>query len=576
MTFTPRKRRFARDQRRGSIATLSAVFLVTLFAFVAFAVDTGKMVMTQTHLQNACDAAALAASQEINAAVEQAGEDQSDVDVDANSIAVAQARLMAVEVAALNGVHVDPDSGVEFGRRNYDAASDTWAIAWNQGPYNVVRVTARRDNTDVEQPDGRLQLTFGWAVGKSEIDLVTSATAFVESRDLVVVLDFSASMNNDSEMWASGHLGQSAVEQNQDDMWDTLVASGVTWPGTNEVKFPATGFGNLDSYYGTYDSSWSNYDVFYHLGLDATDSNGDPLYPFPQAGKTNGVPNARPDYWTSRSLWLSYIQHAKYISGTYKMRYGYRSLMDHLLHDRKQNYYSEDLWRTPHYPFHAVKNGTSLLLNFLSDLDFGDEVGMVSYDSYSRVETFLDYDGVYVNLSDDPITSNYAGLDAIQRHKQAGHYYSYTGIGYGLEDAHELLDNHARFGSRPTILLMTDGNANRYPSGWSLPSGWSWDTLTDYDGDGDADYTTSTKAKQYAFYEAVRAIDSGFTIHTMSVGTGADRELMKAIAYAGSGLWIDIPGGSSVAEMEGQLLSAFSNIAANVPPPRLIHTGNDD
>ena len=119
---------------------------------------------------------------------------------------------------------------------------------------------------------------------------------------------------------------------------------------------------------------------------------------------------------------------------------------------------------------------------------------------------------------------------------------------------------------------MTDGNANRSPNGWSLPGDWDWSELTDYDGDGDADYTTNNKHKQYAFYEAKQAIDAGYTIHTMSVGAGADRDLMEAIANAGKGIWIDVPGGTTIIEMEDQMLDAFARIAANVPPAKLLYT----
>ncbi len=58
----------------------------------------------------------------------------------------------------------------------------------------------------------------------------------------------------------------------------------------------------------------------------------------------------------------------------------------------------------------------------------------------------------------------------------------------------------------------------------------------------------------------------------MSVGSGADKKLMEAIAFAGSGVWINIPGGTTVAQMESQLLAAFRQIAAKVPPAKLIYS----
>lgn len=112
-----RVRRSGSTTRRGVVSVLAAFLLVGVFAFVAFAVDTGLMTLTQTEMQNAVDAAALAASQEITGAIYDAGQSGGDATVDSNSIAVANAREMAAEVAALNGVYVDPNQDVAFGKR---------------------------------------------------------------------------------------------------------------------------------------------------------------------------------------------------------------------------------------------------------------------------------------------------------------------------------------------------------------------------------------------------------------------------------------------------------------------------
>lgn len=45
---------------------------------------------------------------------------------------------------------------------------------------------------------------------------------------------------------------------------------------------------------------------------------------------------------------------------------------------------------------------------------------------------------------------------------------------------------------------------------------------------------------------------------------------MEAIAFAGGGIYIDVPGGAAVAELEEQLLEAFSQIASKVPPAKLV------
>jgi hypothetical protein len=361
------------------------------------------------------------------------------------------------------------------------------------------------------------------------------------------------------------------VEANLDLICNQLVAAAPTWPNSTESKFPPTGFGNVNSYYGTYVSSSTTSTVFNTLGL-GTQVNGKPKYPFPQSGKdSSGNPKARPSTSTSETLWKGYIDYVKNLSGTYRKRYGYRTLMDYLMESREQNNMSEDLWRTDHYPFHAIKDGCTLFTEFLADLEYGDELGLVCYADTARQEKVLTEDGYNINLTSNPITNSYSSVDAIQRHRGAGHYESNTGIGYGVKEARTLLQDHARFGARRTMLLMTDGLANRYPSGWSLPAGWSWAELTDYDGDGDSDYSTSDKAKQYAFWEVKQAINAGITIHTMSVGAGADRDFMEAVAFASGGQWIDVPGGSTVDQMQTQLLDAFSEIAAKVPAAKLTY-----
>lgn len=566
--------------RKGIVVVLTGFALVAVFAFVALSVDTGRIVLTETDMQNAVDAASLAAAQEITAAVHAAGQGTGSANIDANSIAVQAARDMAQQVAAANNVYIDPATDVRFGKRKFDPDSGTWPITWDASPFNVVQVTARRTSTDDSAaPDAEFPLAFGWAVGRDSVPIQTSATAFVEARDLVVVLDFSASMNDDSSL-RSG-LGEDEAEDALDDMWDALVDADPKFSGTSQSKFPADGFGNMDSHYGLHTTANTYSSIRAALGVDQNNADGSRKYPFPQAGRySDGSEKGKPSNSTSDDLWDDYIYYVYHKSGTYNKRYGYRTLMDYLQEKRYSSSRSEDLWRTPHYPFHAVKEGASLFLDFLTELDFGDEVGLVSYATYAMPEFTHNDDEVSIDISDDPITNSYADVDAIQRRHQAGDYAGNTAMGDGILKARELLvgdagdpddEGYTRYGARPTMIIMTDGRANVRPSGWSMPSGFNWNDWTDYDGDGVADYSTSDKNKQHAFWESTQAINRGITLHTMAVGAGADRELMEAIAFAGGGIYINVPGGSTVAELESQLLEAFRNIASNVPPAKLVY-----
>lgn len=564
------------SQRRGVIVVLTGFLLVVLFAFMALSVDTGRIVMTQTKMQNACDAASLAASQEINQAVYAAGQGQGSATIDANSVAVTAAKAMAAQVAEANGVFIDPAKDVKFGNRAYKNGS--WSVQWDASPYNVVQVGARRTESDLTASDGQLPLAFGWAVGRKSVPLQTTSSAFVQTRDMVLVLDFSASMNDDSSLVSS--LASAEVNAALDGMWDALQAADPKWPGTTTSKFPSTGFGNINSYAGTYVASTNTSTILSTLQLN-TNVGGHRKFPFPQAGRNaDGSPKNKPSDSTSDSLWTGYINYVKGLKGTYKQKYGYRTLMDYFqekLFDRDS---TEDLWRTPHYPVQALKDGTSLFCQFLTDLNFGDEVGLVVYGQYA-VQQKKFYDGdVNIDISADPITPTYSNIDTIQKHLQAGEYEGWTAMGDGILKARTLLvgdpnvagdHGYSRYGARPTMIVMTDGQTNQAPSGWSMPSGFKWADWTDYDGNGSADYTTSDINKKYAFYQATEAIKRGITIHSITVGADADRALMKAIAFAGKGIYVDVPGGSTIAAMHQQMLDAFSQIAAKVPPAQLIN-----
>ncbi len=580
------------QSRRGAFMVMAVPFLVATMGFMAFGIDIAVITMTKTKMRNAVEAAALAAAQQITDAVQTTadgiteGGDVSSSVQDANSIAVEAAKAMAEKVAGLNGVYVDPETDVKFGKR-YQDASGTFHMIWGETakPYNVVKVIARRDNSEEGKPDSQLQLFFAGIMGEKTASVTTSAIAFIEARDIVLVLDYSGSMSYDSEFDAmsSYRLGKTAVEDNLDDIWNTLVDSGATYSNSAQLKFPPEGYGKINSAEGQYISSSDDDYIFWALDLDEVDANGNLKYPFPQEGKNYyGSLNGQPTGYTNKNLWKNYIRWVR-SNGTvsnfgYRKKYGYRTLMGYLISQRKKNDQSEDLWRAPIYPFHAMKNGVTLFTQFLGGLEFGDHIGLVTYDDSSRVESVLNDDGVSetVNLGDELITNNYTDINTIQRHKQASHYAPYTGMGYGIRDARELLSSHGRAGARPTILVMTDGNANRSPSNWSLPGSWDWDDVTDFDGDGQADYQTGDRHKQYALWQAVEAANLGYTVHTMTVGEGADRDLMRAIAKACNGISIDAPGGATIDEMRSQLLIAFGKIAANVPPAKLLADPESD
>ncbi len=719
--------------RKGIFLVLSLLAMSAVMSFMALSIDLGIVSLTRTRLQNAADSAALAAAQQIIVAVEEAGtQATAGGNVDMNALSVTAAKEMAAKVVQLNGAWIDPDLDVAFGKRVFNESLGTdgdFEIVWGTVPYtdgesyNVVKVTVRRDNPDTSSPDGKLQLFFSPFFGDGLATLQADAVAFVEARDIMCVLDYSGSMNYDSQLRSMDHFGRVALENNLQEIYEALqpldLGSMTFAPEYLTVEGPAPStsnaaqvnvtfkndeayvtstktiekiklkftnnntqtFSNLSGLSGTYSGTGGNnnkdistvwvysgkpvatvsgtaasgniphIDVTFNgssinvvstknlttVKLKFSDNSYQTFSPsntktgtFQGTGGNSGKfitdawiksgsnasmssgnngeyfenPNSSSDllvqqfddtnsnvkiafglnnlsYPYPSGNWDDYINYVRSNSNVknadYRRMYGGITFIDYLLDNRQRNWQTPDLWKAPCYPFNAMKNGMSLFLDFLQDLEFGDHVGVVTYDNDARTEHTLSGTGLpNVDLGDEWISDDYDALDTIQRHKQAGHYDIYTGVGYGLKEARATLNAKGRFGARPTILLITDGNANRAPSDWSLPGNWNWNALTDMDGDGIADFTANDKNVQYAFYELKQCIDAGITVHTMTVGADADRDMMEAMAFAASGVWINVPGGATIEDMHDQMIEAFSKIAANVPPAKILIDPNSN
>ncbi len=612
--------RFSKDSsRKGAVAPLAAISIIALLGFVAFGVDIGFIGYQKQRMQIACDAAALAAAMEITHAVEQADSSVGDV----HAYALEQARLVAAEVANLNGHFIDPASDVEFGHRGFNDNTNEFEISWGQTPANVIKVVCRRDNPDSSAPDARVPTFFAHVIGSSAPNLRVEAIATVESRDIVSVLDFSRSMNFDSyfNSEASTVPPQNQIEENLSKIWDDLGnRSFGNMPFEPDwVTIPSSRWGNdltvrweSDQVTVNCDSNLTRVYLVYNNGNGQGFNTSSNSGTFQGTGSNSGQRIVRcwcrrwnnsweefdfydnatikrglglnnVSYPWERGSWDQYISMARDTSGDYYDRqiydYGYRrkfgimTFLHYVLRWNSSYHETNELWKTRHYPFHSMKVGQELLCDYLNDLDFNDYVGLVSYDTNHRVEQTMSGPGMpSVDISNEPITNDYTSVRNLIHYKQASHYSNSTNMGGGLKDAKDLLDQHGRPGARGTILLITDGNANTIDSNesTSLPNGWNWDELFDYDNDGVADFSTSSEDRRYVLKKAKECVDAGYTIHTMSVGADADVALMNAIAHMGKGIFIEVPGNSSTEAMEAEILEAFRHIAALVPSATLL------
>lgn len=618
-----------------------AVFcLIVAMGFTALCIDTGHITLKKTIMQNAVDSAALAAAMEIVNGIENAPPEATDPTAYAREVAI----VIAADTADLNGVFVDPNIDVEFGLRNWNPATEKFEITWGVEPANAVKVKARMDNDDSTQPDAKLPLFFAGVLGDQTTQMYAEAVAFIESRDIAVVLDFSNSMRYDSLLRSDtlNKLGQPAVEGNLNEIYEELKPDlETTWPGEmtftpewlivdspppggpsdptsqvtfkyddaevssdlayNRVRLTFTN-GLTENFYvnessGTYSGTGSNsgknistVHVRYpgpngNFQIPFSDSNSNVQEQFALDGLAYPFPSGN---WNE---YIDYVRSSSNINrGGFREMYGGLTFAHFLLDKKNRHWQTPQLAQTPHYPFHAIREGNRLFNDFLEVLGFSDHVGLVSYDELRRIEDTLDEDGHYLNLSSQPIGEYYDEMQLIMDYKQAGHYDIYTNIGGGIRQAHDALNDHGRDGARPTIFLMTDGNANIYEDEagnvlngtfWELPPDWDWSELQYDDGTAfsvesptgaDSAWTWQVyKARLFALKMAKRAADEGVTVHTLAVGAGADRDLMRAIAHLGDGEFIAVDGNLSVADLIEEVEAGFFRIAALVPPAQLSH-----
>lgn len=567
--------------RWGSILVLATGILILIFGFAAFTVDVGYITLSKSQLQNAVDAAALAAVMELDT-----NGDQQD--------AKSRAIQSAVEIAAMHragdhdSVSIEGNLGsVEFGRRSYNVFTKEYDYVWGPEaePFNVVKVTAHRkeiwDDGTLEA-DNQLPLFFGPVIGSESATLQTSAIATFLPRDIMLVLDYSASMNDDSELTAMHTLGLDAVEDNIYQMWEELGSptygnlgfepDWVTIPGetvptsvkwmTETVELQTTDsidgvrlyFSNGENqlfgattqttatYTGSnsnsgqritkvnvkYDETWETFDFYSNsvirrgLGLDSVP------YPYPSGSWNNYIEYAR-----SHSSSMPWYERSVYDAG-HRRKFGMLTLIDFWNNNKPLHDQTPDLWKISQQPITALKDSVDVLLDFLTDVGAEDNVGLSIY-------TYTDSDGAKLEAG---LGTQLNIIKGISRQRQAGHYDYYTNIGAGMRTARLELVAQGRPKAIKTMILMTDGQANRS--------------------------STSANPAQSALDEAQWAKDSQIKIITISLGANADTELMQQIADITGGQHFNVPGGQGVEQYNDELKEVFKEIAA-ARPVKLIH-----
>jgi Flp pilus assembly protein TadG len=172
---------FSRN-RRGSVAITVGLVTPVLLGFAAISVDVARARLTQATLQDAADAAALAAVQKLPD--------------------TAAATATALEIA---GKNVPSDYGTVL--RASDLVFGTYDPEIQVFTPTTTNATAVKLTTGRLAANGNTHSTaFGWAVGRSSLDVSTASTAYRNPGPMNCVFVLDASPNASLDASGSGRL----------------------------------------------------------------------------------------------------------------------------------------------------------------------------------------------------------------------------------------------------------------------------------------------------------------------------------------------------------------------------------
>ena len=267
-------------KRRGAIVVLTAFLLVIFMCMLAFAIDVGYMNLWRTDLQHASDAAVLA-----GAAVIPQGEDE----------AATLAREYAARNLPLSADEYSVDVATGYWNRN------TRVFVAGGTPIDSIQVTVNRKE---------IPLFFAPLMGSRSFDTAASAVASFRPRDIMLVLDFSGSMNSQRKIQEL----KSATKL----FFEILDASGdidrvgfVRYATQAELEVPLTNnYGHINAIVqDTKANGWTNIGEGMEFARQELDANGRPIAQKMMVIMTDGKVN-RPANRSPRQFVLDEAQLA--------------------------------------------------------------------------------------------------------------------------------------------------------------------------------------------------------------------------------------------------------------------------
>ena len=565
------QRKLQKKDRHGVILILASLLVVVILMIVALSVDLGVMASANTDIKRATDSAALAGAGSlidgVNVANLRAFEYLVRNPVGNLDLAGGDAHWEA----NLGTILTSHASNFETQFGHWNAETRTFAVS-DKLP-STIRVIASR-------PD--LPLFFSGIFGYNKFTVDSESIARYQPRDIALVLDFSASMNDDSELKRIDESGNNRtdVEDSLEDIYTdlgsvpygdlqfppqhvtlvgapptdkTLPQITVTFRSDDVFVSSSKDLSNIvmqfadgttekiedlelpsSAFRGTGDNA-DKYITKVWVKSGTNDSGDGPGYGEPFADDSATIITALAlndvEYPYPSGSWDDYITYVKTSSNIhrsgYRRSYGHMTLINYWLEKKPAHAQTPDLWKGDAQPIGAVKDAVGVFMDYIQQVDTGDRVALILYNSSSQ-EAFVEHS----------LTEDFDTIETTISQRQAGHYDRYTNIGDGIRFARQELVNNGRRGAFKMIVLITDGMANR-------PYG--------------------VDAKQYALNQADLTKQVEFPIATISLGGGADKALMQSIADRTDGHHFNIPGSSTVTDYKDDLTDVFSRIAKERP-----------
>src|SRR4051794_8618064 len=263
-----RRRQRNRGRRRGATLPLVALAMVGMCSFVALGVDVGRVAVAKIQCQNAADVAAMAGARSLNGILPQDLAAATD-----NAVAAAQ------KYQVLSQPIANTDITITHGTYHYDRSAQRFTTQFALQPgenYNLTKATVQ----------SQCPTTFARVFGVNAFGVSASATAAHRPRDVCIILDYSGSMNNESDLWNN----------------ESYLDNGQAAPGNpNQTSNNAETVYPLFGHYSN-EKKYTDYDHYANLLCPSADS-GNVLSGDPRIGKCNvtrpvlGIPAMVNDFW---------------------------------------------------------------------------------------------------------------------------------------------------------------------------------------------------------------------------------------------------------------------------------------